>query len=85
MAGLNGDMDNVEIKVTPSYDFNSADLGINTSVKFGGMASQISTQVINLEDQAVKDTLIKLGWTPPVIHLDEFEDWGDEKRKRLNP
>lgn len=45
-----------------------------TMLKMDGMADQVTREVLNLKEQAVRDALIALGWTPPTVGLDE-ERW----------
>jgi len=72
-------MDNrINIKVTPSYDFLTNELQIRTETQCGDMAANYAAKVMNLEEEAVKTTLIKLGWTPPSPELD-FDTWWEKE------
>ena len=69
-------MDKVNIKVTPSYNFDTSDLGLKTETQFGDMPAQIATKIMNLEDEAVKSTLTALGWIPPNQTMEsDFDTW----------
>ncbi len=51
----------IEIKVTPDYDIESDEIKLETKI-----GNAICNKVIELQDKAIRDTLIKLGWIPPI-------------------
>ena len=51
--------------VKPTFNYTTSDLTLVTTTKFDGMPDQVVSKVINLEEAAIRETLIKLGWTPP--------------------
>ncbi len=50
----------IKLKVTHDYDIEADAIKLETKI-----GSQISNKVIELQDKVIRDTLIKLGWTPP--------------------
>jgi hypothetical protein len=58
-----------EIKV--NTQFNTDMISVETYLDFGDQAEfhnlsrYVTNQVINLQEQAVREALIELGWTPP--------------------
>ena len=63
----------IDLKVSPSYDFERHALKITTTT-----SGQISEKVLQLEDKAIREALIALGWTPPKCGLEEAFDELDE-------
>lgn len=55
--------------MTYTYDvkaaFNLDQIELITEFRAGDKVLDVQRQVINLHEQAVKDALVKLGWTPP--------------------
>ena len=54
----------IEHKVDVSITFDSL-IEMKTHKKIDGIWIQISHEVLQLKEKAIRDALIKLGWTPP--------------------
>ena len=67
--------DKINIKVTPSYCFDTNKLGLTTSIQMGDLPAQIATKVMELEEKVMKDALVKLGWTPPMSPSIDYDTW----------
>lgn len=70
-AEMNSTLDRVEKKspikqyVDISVQASIADGGINIRTEFSGVINEVFHKRVELEDKAVREALIKLGWTPP--------------------
>ena len=54
-----------EITVNPSYNFETSEINIDTHIKVTGLSDVLYRKTLHLEEAAIRETLIKLGWTPP--------------------
>jgi hypothetical protein len=55
--------DRLKWRIVPSFDFDSETLRFDTFLNDATTA--ISREIASFKDKTVRETLIKLGWTPP--------------------
>jgi len=68
--------DKINIKVTPSYCFDTNKLGLTTSIQMGDLPAQIATKVMDLQEKTTTEALKKLGWTPPRLDSTlDYDTW----------
>ena len=54
-----------EVFLNAKLNIDHATLNLVSGVIVGDLASELTRKVINLEEQAISEALIKMGWTPP--------------------
>jgi hypothetical protein len=68
---------NIEFNVTPSLT-ESGDIMVTTEANFGALLDgalgdqyqRVTTQLVHLQDEAVRNGLMALGWIPPLDGVD---------------
>lgn len=55
------------MKIECMWHLESTDLHISTLIKsdIENLTDRVTRKVLHLEESAIKEALIKLGWTPP--------------------
>ena len=57
----------LKVEVDSSLDYDREELHLRTSItdNMDNLTQKITHEVVQLKDKAVREALIKLGWTPP--------------------
>ena len=56
-----------EVFVRPTLNQDHGSLELVSGVTMNGIEEALHTKIVDLEDEAVVDALLEMGWTPPPV------------------
>ena len=62
-----------EVFVRPTLNQDHGSLELVSGVTMNGIEEALHTKIVDLEDEAVVDALLEMGWTPPPVITHQVE------------